>query len=68
MTVKLKVTGMTCGHCEMAVHRALARVPGVSRVVRVDRRGGSAEVEGTPDPDQLILAVEGEGYSAEVCS
>lgn len=66
MTVKLKVTGMTCGHCEMAIQKALARVPGVSKVVRVDRRSGTAEVEGSPDPEVLIGAVEGEGYSAEV--
>jgi copper chaperone len=68
MNVKLKVTGMTCGHCESAVQKALARVPGVSKVVRVDRRSGAAEVEGTPDPQALIGAVEGEGYSAEVAS
>ena len=35
--ITLKVTGMTCGHCEMAVKKALAAVPGVERVVSVDR-------------------------------
>lgn len=66
MSVKLRVNGMTCGHCEMAVKRALARVPGVEKVVSVDRARGTAEVEGTADPDLLVQAVEGEGYSAEV--
>ena len=30
---ELKVTGMTCGHCESAVGKALVAVPGVTRVV-----------------------------------
>ena len=27
--IELEVTNMTCGHCEMAVRKALAKVPGV---------------------------------------
>lgn len=63
--IKLKVTGMTCGHCEMAVTKALSRVPGVSSVVRVDRGKQEAVVEGTPDVAALVAAVEEEGYQAE---
>ena len=35
--IELKVTGMTCGHCEAAVDKALTALPGVSRVVKVSR-------------------------------
>jgi copper chaperone len=64
--IKLKVTGMTCGHCEGAVKKALAAVPGVEQVVGVDRVKQEAVVEGTPDPRALVLAITEEGYQAEV--
>jgi DNA-binding FrmR family transcriptional regulator len=35
---KLKVTGMSCAHCESAVTKALASVPGVERVLEVSRK------------------------------
>jgi len=63
--IRLKVTGMTCGHCESAVRKALAAVPGVSRVVDVDREKSLASVEGDPDPAALVAAIREEGYEAE---
>lgn len=68
MTIKLKVTGMTCGHCENSISRALSKVPGVSRVVEVSRTRQEALVEGSPDPAALVAAVAEEGYAAEVAS
>ncbi|MBI4182387.1 MAG: heavy-metal-associated domain-containing protein [Proteobacteria bacterium] len=64
--ITLKVKGMTCGHCEMAVEQAIAKVPGVARVVEVSRGRGRALVEGTPDPAKLVEAVRDEGYDAEI--
>lgn len=64
--IKLKVTGMTCGHCEGAVKKALAAVAGVERVVSVDRARQEAVVDGTPDALALVAAVVDEGYQAEV--
>ena len=64
--IELKVTGMTCGHCEKAVSEALAAVAGVRRVVKVDRATGQASVEGSADPQALIKAIEEEGYAAQV--
>jgi len=63
--VKLKVKGMTCNHCVMAVKKALSRVPGVERA-EVSLERGEALVEGNADPKALIRAVEEEGYRAEV--
>ena len=62
---ELKVTGMTCGHCENAVNKALAAVPGVTRVVEVSREKNLAVVEGSADVQALIAAIEEEGYQAE---
>jgi copper chaperone len=63
---RLRVSGMTCGHCESAVQRALAAVPGVTRVVRVSREDNLAVVEGPADPAALLEAVREEGYEVEV--
>lgn len=60
----LTVTGMTCGHCEAAVRKALETVPGVLRVVEVDRTKNLAVVEGEVDVAILIAAVKEEGYEA----
>ena len=62
--IELKVTGMTCGHCENAVRKALAAVPGVTGVGAVDRNRELAEVEGTAEIGALVAAVVEEGYEA----
>ena len=62
--IELEVKGMTCGHCEMAVRKALGRVPGVTGVLSVDRTTNRAAVEGTPDAAALVAAVKAEGYDA----
>ena len=63
--LKLKIEGMTCNHCVMAVKKALSRVSGVERA-EVSLERGEALVEGNADPKALIQAVEAEGYRAEV--
>ena len=59
-----KVEGMTCDHCVRAVSRALAKVPGVSRVVEVNLARGEARVEGAPDTGAVLTAIRNEGYEA----
>ncbi len=61
---KLKVSGMTCEHCEKAVERALAQLPGVTRVVKVSCADEEAIVDGKADMQALIEAIEQEGYTA----
>ncbi len=64
--LKLKVDGMTCNHCVMAVTEALSKVAGVEKVVEVKLDAGEAIVEGSPDVDQLIAAVVEEGFQAQI--
>lgn len=64
--IELKVVGMTCGHCEMAVRKALAAVPGVTQVIKVDRHSQCVQVEGDADPTALLRAVQSEGYAASL--
>ncbi|WP_038055664.1 CopZ family metallochaperone [Thermus amyloliquefaciens] len=61
--LKLKVEGMTCNHCVMAVKKALMKVPGVEKA-EVSLERAEALVEGQADPEALIRAVEEEGYRA----
>ncbi|PYO96636.1 MAG: copper resistance protein CopZ [Gemmatimonadetes bacterium] len=67
-TLKLRVSGMTCGHCQMKVEQALLGASGVCSAV-VDLSGGEAEVDFNDDTtttDQLISAIEKAGYRAKV--
>ena len=61
---KLKIEGMSCGHCVGAVSKALSAVPGVRQVTEVSLDRGEAVVEGEADLQALIAAVKEEGYEA----
>ncbi len=62
-TVKLRIEGMMCPHCEAAVTRALLTVPGAAEAV-ADHTAGTATVKlrGAADPQAMIRAVEDVGY------
>lgn len=65
---KLLVTGMTCGHCQAKVEKALKGVAGVYGAV-VDLQDGEAEVDFDDDAittAELIGAVERAGYGARL--
>jgi copper chaperone len=64
MTTTLKVTGMTCNHCVMAVKNALSAIPEVSQV-EVSLEKGEAVVSGEVPREVLVAAVKEEGYEAE---
>ncbi len=66
MSIKLEVKGMTCGHCEGAVEKALAGVPGVTKVIEVSKDREQVVVDGTPNPEDLVAAIVAEGYEARV--
>lgn len=63
MTTKLKVTGMTCGHCKSAVEGAVREVPGVEAAT-VDLESGSVTVEHAESVsvESLSRAVASAGY------
>jgi copper chaperone CopZ len=64
-TIELKIDGMTCSHCQRAVHQALQKLPGVEHV-RVDLEHGRAIISGSALSSAMISAVEEEGYLAQV--
>ena len=66
--VKLRVTGMTCGHCQAKVEQALKGVSGVYSAI-VDLQDGEAEVDFNDDAitiAQLVAAVQRAGYAAKL--
>ena len=66
--VKLRITGMTCGHCQAKVEKALKSVNGVYTAV-IDLPDGEAEVDFDDDSvttDQLVAAITKVGYGAKV--
>jgi copper chaperone len=61
---KIRIEGMTCGHCVASVTKALQQVPGVDRVdINLDL--GEAKVDGNPALNALIAAVQNEGFQAK---
>ena len=66
--IKLKINGMTCGHCVSAVDRALRGVNGV----QVEQVGvGSATVSYDPSAtstDAITQAIADEGYTVAATS
>ena len=62
--IKLKVDGMSCGHCKASVEEALNAVPGVTSV-EVDLDNGEAGVEGEATLAALITAIEDKGFDAQ---
>ncbi|MEN6325244.1 MAG: cation transporter [Syntrophomonas sp.] len=57
----LKVEGMTCNHCKMAVEKALKGVAGVTGA-EVDLAKKEAVVDGAADKSAMIKAVDQAGF------
>ncbi|MFE6872213.1 heavy-metal-associated domain-containing protein [Kitasatospora sp. NPDC057692] len=63
VTTVYAVAGMTCGHCEQAVTKAVSALPGVT-AVRVDVAAGLVTVSAAAELDDAALsaAVDDAGY------
>ena len=56
------VTGMTCGHCENAVTRAVKQVDPQAEV-SIDRAANRVEVQSEQTRERLSQAIAEEGYT-----
>jgi len=64
----LNVTGMTCGHCQMSVAKALKDISGV-KSAEVNLETNTAVVEyksGKTTTEEMIKAIEEAGYKASI--
>ena len=62
MTQTFTVTGMTCGHCEKAVTRAIQDADADAQV-KIDRSLNKVEVDSGAAREVLVKAIIEEGYA-----
>ncbi|MDR0936899.1 MAG: cation transporter [Oscillospiraceae bacterium] len=61
----LKIDGMSCGHCEIAIQDAIRKLPGIKKV-QAKRRKAAAKVRydaAQVTVEQLVSAVSEIGYT-----
>ena len=58
------VTGMTCGHCEAAVKRAIETLDAGAQV-SIDRNANRVDVTSGQPREALAEAIRAEGYEVE---
>jgi len=61
MNHTFQVQGMTCGHCEMAVKKAITRLDPAAKV-SIDRPLEKVDIESDQPKDELIRVITDEGY------
>jgi copper chaperone len=62
MNQNFTVTGMTCGHCEKAVVRAVKQIDPQAEV-KIDRAQNLVQVESAQPREALAAAITEEGYA-----
>jgi copper chaperone len=64
-TNEYRVTGMTCGHCEMSVREEVRRIAGVDDIQVSAQTGKLLVTASQPlDDADVLAAVDEAGYSA----
>jgi copper chaperone len=64
MNQTFEVTGMTCGHCEKAVTRAIKLVDPTAEVA-IDRAQNKVNVQSDKPREDLAKAIVEQGYQVE---
>jgi copper chaperone len=64
-TTEYDVTGMSCGHCEVAVREEVSAVAGVETIEVSAQSGRLVVTGGSFDEAAVIAAVDEAGYAAE---
>lgn len=65
--LRLKVEGMSCGHCVQAVTRAVKAVDPNAQV-RVDLGTKAVEAETRADPSEVSRAIEAAGFTVQAAA
>lgn len=61
---RVKIKGMSCGHCVKSATTALTAIPGIGEV-KVDLEKGEATYEGDIDRQLVIKAIHAIGFEVE---
>ena len=59
---RFTVTGMTCGHCEMAVKRAIKQID-AGADIQIDRAQNLVQVQSSQPRAALAAAIQEAGYA-----
>ncbi|MEN9398687.1 MAG: hypothetical protein RLZ81_3217 [Pseudomonadota bacterium] len=62
MNQTFQVTGMTCGHCEKAVTRAIRQIDPQAEV-QIDRSQNKVDVQSQQPREAIARAIAEEGYT-----
>jgi len=66
-TIQLRVSGMDCTACTVAIKKSVEKVPGVySASVDFDKQQAAVLTDGKADPRAVLKAVAAAGYKAEI--
>ena len=66
-TTEYQVTGMSCGHCEIAIRSEVEQIPGVTDIAVSSSTGHLTVTAADPesvDDAAVLAAVDEAGYSA----
>ena len=61
----LKIEGMSCNHCKMAVEKALNAFDNVKAVVNLAEKNAELTITGEIDEKKIIDTINDLGYEAE---
>lgn len=64
--VELLIDGMTCASCAARIEKKLNKLDGVTATVNYATEKASVDYVGEVTPDQLVVAVEEAGYTAQL--
>ena len=62
MNQTLQVNGMTCGHCEMSVTKAIKKLDPQAEV-KIDRSKGQVDVDSNQSREALAKAIADQGFA-----
>ena len=65
MTKEYQIKGMNCPHCQATVTKSISGVNGVEQV-EVNLSSGTATVEGSHNPEDVVAAVRAAGFDVEL--
>ena len=63
--IKIKIEGMSCEHCKMAVEKALAKIKEIKSFT-VDLEKGEAVISGNPVMQTVLDEINKVGYKATI--
>ena len=59
--LKMKVNGMSCGHCVRAITKVLIELDNTAKI-QIDLAAQTVRFDGEADQEEVVLAIQDAGY------